>query len=388
MPSLDTQLIHDGEPDPRIDGAVVTPIFQSATFTHPGPEAPVRYARYNNTPNHDALHAKLAALEGIADALVTGSGMAAISSVLMGLLDAGDHIVAQPGLYGGTLGMLADFLPRFDIAHTFLPDDPDAWADALRPSTRLLYAESIANPRMDVPDLERMVAFAEANDLLTVIDNTFASPINVRPAEIGFDITLHSATKYMAGHSDLTAGTVAGATSVLEDVHAAATMLGGTLDPHACFLLHRSLKTLGVRVRQQNANAQAVAEALADHEAVAAVRYPGLPAHPSHDRAARLFDGYGGMLSFDLVPDADVDAFFEALSLPVLAPSLGGVETLITRPLHTSHQHVAPQVREALGITERFIRLSVGIEGTDDLVADMTTALDRSLTLAQADSSL
>jgi cystathionine gamma-synthase/cystathionine gamma-lyase/cystathionine beta-lyase len=377
MSSLDTQLIHDGEPDPRIDGAVVTPIFQSATFTHAGPNEPVRYARYNNTPNHDALHAKMASLEGTDAALVTGSGMAAIASVLMGLLSAGDHVVAQPGLYGGTLGMLSDFLPRFNIDHTFLPsDNPETWTDALRPSSRMLYAEGIANPRMDVANLEAMVDFAQAHDLITVIDNTFASPVNFRPAALGFDVVLHSATKYLAGHSDLIAGTVAGAEAMMEPVKAAAKMLGGTLDPHACFLLHRSLKTLAVRVRQQNANAQAVAAALADHAAIEAVRYPGLPDHPNHDRAARLFDGFGGMLSFDLVPEADIDAFFDALSLPVLAPSLGGVETLVSRPIHTSHQHVAPDVRKALGITKRFIRLSVGIEGTDDLVGDVVAALD------------
>lgn len=376
MASLDTQLIHDGEPNPRIDGAVVTPIFQSATFTHAGPHERVRYARYNNTPNHDVLHRKIAALEGTDAALVTGSGMASISSVLLGLLDAGDHIVAQPGLYGGTLGMLSDVLPRFQIEHTFLPDAPDAWTEALRPESRLLYAESIANPRMDVPDLEAMVAFAEAHDLITVIDNTFASPVNLRPAALGFDVTLHSATKYLAGHSDLIAGTVAGPNALMDDVKATAKMLGGTLDPHACFLLQRSLKTLAVRVRQQNANAQAVAEALAAHDAIAAVRYPGLPQHPHHERAARLFDGFGGMLSFDLAPGASPDAFFDALTLPVLAPSLGGVESLVSRPLHTSHQHVAPDVRDALGITERFIRLSVGLEGTADLVADVEAALD------------
>lgn len=378
MPHLDTQLIHDGEPVPRIDGAVVTPIFQSATFTHTDPDDTVRYARYNNTPNHAALHAKLASLEGTDAALVTGSGMAAISSVLMGLLRAGDHIIAQTGLYGGTLGMLSDFLPRFGIEHTFLPDGgPTAWTDALRPETRMLYAEGIANPRMDVADLEAMVAFAQQHDLITVIDNTFASPVNFRPATLGFDVVLHSATKYMAGHSDLIAGTVAGSETFLADVAAAAKMLGGTLDPHACFLLQRSLKTLGVRVRQQNANAQAVAEALDAHDAVADVRYPGLPSHPDHERAARLFDGFGGMLSFDLVPDADPDAFLDALTLPVVAPSLGGVETLTSRPIHTSHQHVAPPVRDALGITERFIRLSVGIEGADDLIRDLTSALDR-----------
>lgn len=352
------------------------PVFQSATFAFDGPEN-VRYARYNNTPNHEALHEKLTSVLGTEAALVTASGMASISSALLGLLEAGDHVVAQPGLYGGTLSFLGDLAPRFDINHSFLPDGetPEAWAQAVRPESRMLYVESITNPTMDVGDLEAMVAFAEAHDLVSVIDNTFASPVNVRPAELGFDVVLHSATKYLGGHSDLVAGVVGGTEDHLVPIQGTAKLLGGTLDPHACFLLHRSLKTLAARVREHNRNAQALAEVLAGHDAVAAVRYPGLPGHPSHERADRLFDGFGGMLSFDLAPEADVDAFLEALSLPVIAPSLGGVETLISQPLYTSHASVDPETREDLGITERFLRVSVGIEGADDLVADVTQAL-------------
>lgn len=375
MSTLDTRLIHDGEPDPRIEGAVAMPVFQSATFTFDGPEN-VRYARYNNTPNHEALHAKLSSVMQTEAALVTASGMAAISSALMGLLNAGDHVLAQPGLYGGTLHLFADLFPRFDVAHSFLPDGgPDAWAEAVRPSTRVLYAESITNPTMDVDDLEAMAAFADAHDLVAVIDNTFASPVNVRPSQLGFDVVLHSATKYLAGHSDLVAGVVGGSAAHLDPIGATAKLLGGTLDPHACGLLHRSLKTLGVRVRQQNRNAQALAEALDAHDAVEAVRYPGLPDHRAHDRAARLFDGFGGMLSIDLAPAVDVDAFLDALSVPIVAPSLGGVETLVSQPLYTSHAGVDAATRDALGITERFIRISVGVEGADDLIADVEAAL-------------
>lgn len=375
MATLETRLIHDGEPDPRIEGAVAMPVFQSATFTFEGPEN-VRYARYNNTPNHEALHEKLTSVLATEAALVTASGMAAISSALLGLLEAGDHVLAQPGLYGGTLSFLGDLAPRFNIDHSFLPEEgPDAWAGAVRPDTRMLYVESITNPTMDVGDLEAMVAFAEAHDLVAVIDNTFASPINLRPAELGFDVVLHSATKYLGGHSDLVAGVVGGTEDALASIGATAKLLGGTLDAHACFLLHRSLKTLAARVRAHNRNAQALAEALDAHDAVAAVRYPGLPDHPAHERADRLFDGFGGMLSFDLEADADVDAFLEALTLPVVAPSLGGVETLVSQPLYTSHASVDPETREALGITARFIRVSVGLEGTDDLVADVTQAL-------------
>lgn len=382
MPTLDTRSVHAGEPDPRIEGAVALPIFQTATYAQKDPEEEVRYVRYNNTPNHEALHEKLVSLAQTESALVTSSGMAAIASALLSLLDAGDHLVAPRSLYGGTLDLFETLLPRFDVGHTLLPeDDPEAWVDALQSNTQVLYAESITNPLLEVPDLQAMVAFADAHDLTTSIDNTFASPVNVRPAELGFDLVLHSATKYLGGHSDVAAGVVAGPAGLLDRVRHTTKLLGGTLDPHACFLLHRSLKTLGVRVRRQNETAQAVAETLAAHEAIERTHYPGLPAHPDHDRARTLFDGFGGMVSFELEREADVNAFFDALSLPIRAPSLGGVETLITQPRHTSHRDVDPAVREALGITERFVRLSMGLESAGDLIDDLATALDASLDL-------
>lgn len=380
MSSLDTRALHHGEPDPRLEGSVTFPIFQSSTYTHEEPEAEARYVRYNNTPNHEVLHEKLASLTSTEQALVTASGMAAITSALLTLLDAGDHLVAPQSLYGGTLDFLDDFLPRFDVEYTPLPDGgPDAWAEVVKPSTTLLYTESITNPRLEVPDLEAMAAFADGHDLVAMIDNTFASPINLQPASLGFDVILHSATKYLGGHSDLAAGVVSGPSSLLTKIGTTCKMLGGMLDPHACFLLHRSLKTLGVRVRQQNATAQTLAEAFEAHPAVETVLYPGLPSHPNQQRARALLSGYGGMVSFTLAPDANVEAFFDALSLPIRAPSLGGVESLITQPIHTSHANVDPAVRSELGITEHFVRLSVGLEGTDDLLSDLEHALDVSL---------
>jgi cystathionine gamma-synthase/cystathionine gamma-lyase/cystathionine beta-lyase len=380
MSTLDTRSVHAGEPDPRIEGAVTLPIFQTATYTHDDPETAPRYVRYNNTPNHEALHEKLASLTETESTLVTASGMAAISSALLAILNAGDHLVAPRSLYGGTLDLFDDLLPRFEVDHTLVTDDsPDAWAAAVQPNTKVLYAESIANPLLEVPDLEAMGRFADAHDLVAVIDNTFASPVNVRPATIGFDVVLHSGTKYLGGHSDLAAGVVAGPSDLLDAVRHTTKLLGGMLDPHACFLLHRSLKTLGVRVRQQNETAQAVAETLADHEAIDRVRYPGLASHPDHERAQSLLDGFGGMVSFTLGAEPDVDDFFDALSLPIRAPSLGGVETLITQPIHTSHKNVDPAVRDELGITDRFVRLSVGLEGAEDLTNDLTAALDTSL---------
>jgi cystathionine gamma-synthase/cystathionine gamma-lyase/cystathionine beta-lyase len=358
---------------------VSLPIFQTATYTHDGADDPVRYVRYSNSPNHEALHDKLASLEGTEAALVSSSGMAAISTTLLALLNAGDHLVAPRSLYGGTLDLFDDLLPRFEVDHSFLPeDDSEAWETALTSSTAVLYAESIANPLLNVSDLEAMADFADAHGLVSIIDNTFASPVNLRPAELGFDIVLHSGTKYLAGHSDLAAGVVAGPSNPLDEVGHTLKLLGGMLDPHACFLLHRSLKTLGVRVRQQNETAQAVAEALDAHKAVERVLYPGLPSHPSHDRAQALLDGYGGMISFELADTAALDTFFERLSLPIRAPSLGGVETLITQPIHTSHKNMDPEARAEMGITERFVRLSVGLEAPDDLTDDLTSALDAS----------
>jgi cystathionine gamma-synthase/cystathionine gamma-lyase/cystathionine beta-lyase len=378
--ALDTRSIHAGEPDPRIEGAVTTPIFQTATYTHDDPATSPRYLRYNNSPSHEALHEKLAALTETEAALVTASGMAAISSTLMSLLDAGDHLVAPRSLYGGTLTLLDQFLPRFGVEHTLVADESsEAWTKAVQPNTTVLYAESITNPLLEVSNLGTMVDFAEAHGLTTVVDNTFGSPVNVRPAEHGFDVVLHSGTKYLGGHSDLAAGVVAGPSDVLEEVRETAKSLGGTLDPHACFLLQRSLKTLGVRVRQQNTTAEALAASLADHEGIDQMHHPSRPAHPHHERAKALLDGFGGMVSLELAPQADVEPFFEALSLPLRAPSLGGVETLVTQPIHTSHKNVDPSLRDALGITERLVRVSVGLEDKDDLIDDFATALDASL---------
>ena len=378
MSAFDTRALHDGEPVPRIEGAVSLPIFQTATYTHTADE-PLRYVRLNNSPNHEALHDKLASLTETEQALVTASGMAAISSTLLSLLEAGDHLVAPKTLYGGTLDLFDTILPRFGIDHSVLPKGkPAAWREALTDDTTVLYAESITNPMLEVPDLEAMASFADKHDLVSVIDNTFASPVNLRPATLGFDVVLHSATKYLGGHSDVAAGVVAGPSSLLDEVAHTLTLTGGMLDPHACFLLHRSLKTLGVRMRKHNATAGTIAAALAEHEAVDRVHYPGHPLHPHHDRAQALFDGYGGMVSFTLGAGADPETFFDHLTLPIRAPSLGGVESLVTQPAHTSHRDLDPDERQALGITERLIRLSVGLEDPDDLVADLTGALDAS----------
>lgn len=376
---LDTRLIHAGEPMPRIEGAVSLPIFQSATFQYGGQADyhALRYIRLNNTPNHLALHQKLAALENAEAALVTASGMAAITTTLLTLLSSGDHLLAQDCLYGGTHDFVTRALPAFGMEYDFIdPDDPASWEAKLRPRTRAIYVETLSNPLLQVADLENVVAFARAHGLVSIVDNTFASPVNFRPPEHGFDLSLHSGTKYLNGHNDLVAGAVIGRGGLVEQIKRGLDLLGGSLDPHAAFLLHRGVKTLAVRVRYQNQSALQIARTLEAHPAVARVHYPGLESHPRHARARMLLDGFGGMLSFELKGGLEAaERLLGRLTLPISAPSLGGVETLITRPATTSHAGMAPADRLRLGITDGLVRLSVGIEGTEDLISDFDRAL-------------
>lgn len=378
---LDTKLIHAGEPEPRIAGAVAMPIFQSAMFEYGGETEyhDITYIRLNNTPNHLVLQQKLATLENAEAALVAGSGMAAITTTLLTVLSAGDHLLVQSCLYGGTHDFVTRDLKSFGIAYDFIDgNSPETWGARLKPNTKAIYVETMSNPLLEVPDLEAVVQFAREHHLVSLIDNTFASPVNFRPPEHGFDLSLHSATKYLNGHSDIVAGVVIGRADLVERVKHRLDHLGGSLDPHACFLLHRGVKTLGVRVRFQNQSALAVARFLESHPKVLRVNYPGLESHPQHQRARRLFDGFGGMLSFEL--DGGVKAaehLIENLRLPISAPSLGGVETLVTRPATTSHSGMSPEDRRRLGITDSLIRVSIGIEATEDLLADFEQALAR-----------
>jgi len=376
---IDTKLVHAGEPEPRILGAVAMPIFQSAMFEYAGETDyhDLKYIRLNNTPNHVALHAKLAALENAEAALVTASGMAAISTALLTALSSGDHLLAQDCLYGGTHDLLTRDFADFGLTYDFIDgDDPDSWKRKLRPSTKAIYVETISNPLMQVADLAAVAQFAKDHGLASLIDNTFASPMNFRPPEWGFDLSLHSCTKYLNGHSDIVAGAVIGNAQWVERVKRKLDHLGGSLDPHACFLLHRGMKTLAVRVRHQNQSALRIAQFLAKHPRVSQVNYPGLESHPGHRRACEWFNGFGGMLSFELKEGVEAaQAFMKKAQLPLLAPSLGGVETLLTRPATTSHSGMSPEDRRRVGITDGLIRVSVGIEATEELIEDFEQAL-------------
>src|SRR2546428_1888229 len=379
-PSVETKGIHAGGPRPRIAGAVVMRVFQAETYQYAGEKSydDVRYIRLNNPPNHLALAEKLAALENTEDAVVTASGMAAISTTLLTFLGKGDHLLAQNCLYGGTHDFVTRDIEKFGISYDFIDgNDPESWKRSLKPTTKVIYVETISNPLMQVPDLEAVASFAKRHGLVSMIDNTFASPVNFRPLEHGFDLSLHSATKYLNGHSDIVAGAVIGRTELVKKVKYRLDHLGGSLDPHACFLLHRGMKTLAVRVRFHNQSALRIAKFLENHDAVAKVNYPGLDSHPQHQRASELFDGFSGMLSFELKGEKTAaERFIRNVSIPVIAPSLGGVETLLTIPSMTSHSGMIPADRQRLGINYGLIRMSVGIEATADLIEDFEHALE------------
>jgi cystathionine beta-lyase/cystathionine gamma-synthase len=376
---VETKLIHAGELQPRPERAVSMPIYQSSTFEYAGASDyhDVQYIRLNNTPNHTVLHAKIAALEGTEQALVASSGMAAISSTLLSLVAAGDHVIAHDGLYGGTFDLLTKDLPRLGVSCTFVDANrPETWAAHVTPRTRLFYVETITNPLVQVVALDQVARFARERGLVSIIDNTLATPINYRPVEHGFDLIVHSATKYLNGHNDIVAGVVAGRAELVAGVKHKLDHLGGSLDPHACFLLQRGLKTLAVRVRYQCQSAQELATYLSRHPRVSQVSYPGLDRHPSHARAKEWFAGMGGLMSFELADGAAAaERLFQRLEIPICAPSLGGTETLVTRPVTTSHAGLAPDVRRRQGITDGLVRLSIGLENTQDLIEDFASAL-------------
>ena len=378
--SFETKLIHTGEPKPRINGAINVPIFQSSTYEYTGEGSyhDVRYLRLSNTPNHLALHKKLAALEGSEAALVTSSGMSAISTGLLTFLKAGDHLLAHNTLYGGTADFVNNELSGYGIEHDLIDaSNPSDWDSKLKPNTKVIYIETITNPLMDVPELGKIVEFAKSNGLISMIDNTFASPLLYCPVVQGFDLSLHSCTKYINGHSDIVAGAVIGSANYVDQVTKNLNHLGGSLDSNACFLLHRGIKTLALRMKKQCENALLIAHFLENHPQVKKVNFPGLESSSSFERAKEHLCGFGAMLSFEIDGDVDqADQFINLLQYAISAPSLGGVESLVTRPVTTSHALMDKAEREIAGISDRLIRYSVGIEAADDLIADLQQALE------------
>ena len=383
-----TTAIHGG----RIEDAnksVVPPIYQTATFRYDSVEDGARlaaekgpgyiYTRWGN-PTTDLFEQKVALLEGAEAALAASSGMAAIATAVVGSLKAGDHLIAPKAVYQAAFQLFTDVLPRFGVEATVL-DDPDvsAYERALRPSTRLLYVETPNNPLLGIIDIAGVAALARAHGARTVADNTFATPYNQRPLALGVDLVCHSATKYLGGHHDVTAGVIAGSREALRPCVGALRVFGGVLDPFAAFLLIRGVATLGLRVERHNANALALARHLSAHPKVAKVHYPGLQGHPRHEIAARQMPGgFGGMMSIEVAGDVAAGArCVEALRVAKLAVSLGGISTLVTHPASTTSVNMPREIRLAAGISDGLIRISVGIEDVDDLIDDFTQALDK-----------
>jgi cystathionine beta-lyase/cystathionine gamma-synthase len=371
-PSKLTLCVHAGSHgDPQF-GGIVSPIYPSSAIDY---DSDVKYPRYFNTPNHEAVAEKMAALEGGEAALVFSSGMAAISTSILSIVKAGNHAIFQNDLYGGTHKAVFSELKGYGIDFTVVDaQDPDNFRKAIRKNTRLIYIETPSNPLLKITDIAAVAAIARQHDIVSMIDNTFASPINQNPIGLGTDIVAHSGTKYIGGHSDLCCGVVVTNHRLREQIRQNALTLGGSLDANTCWLVERSLKTLAVRVRQHNTNAMAVAEFLSGESSVAKVNYPGLKSHPSHAIAARqMTGGFGGMLSFET--KGDVARIISRMKYFARAVSLGGVESTVSEPVKTSHVALSPEARKAAGISDKLLRLSIGIEETDDLIADLKYAL-------------
>ncbi|MYI65906.1 MAG: aminotransferase class I/II-fold pyridoxal phosphate-dependent enzyme [Gemmatimonadetes bacterium] len=379
-PGTATSAVHAGCPEPRPGGPVVQPIVRSSTFhwAGPGDGLDLRYSRYGNNPNQLSVAGKIAALEGTEAGLALASGMAAISMTILSSAGPGDHVVASRHLYGATHALLSGELPKRGITTTFVePSDPAAWEAALTPRTRVVLIELPTNPTLRVFAIGPAPRAARSAGAILAADMTFATPVNIRAAEHGVDAVIHSATKYLGGHSDLIAGVVAGSPELIAAVTKMMKLYGGSIDPGAAWLLERGMRTLPARMDRHNRTAHALAHWFTRVGGVRSVIYPGLADHPDHEIATRMLSGYGGMVSIVLDGGGEAaDRFCADLRLAAPAPSLGGVETLVSQPRHTSHVDLGREEREALGIPDGFVRISVGLEDLEDLKADFRRAAE------------
>ncbi len=374
-----THAIHAGNPAGRPGQPVVGPVVRSSTFFWAGPDDGIdlMYSRYGNNPNQLSVAARIAALEGTESALALASGMAAIATTLLAATRMGDHIVASRQLYGPTRQLVSQELARRGVDCTLVdPCDAEVWGAAVTPRTRVVLIELPTNPTLRVFEIAPAREAARSVGALLAADMTFASPINLRAAEHGVDVVIHSATKYLGGHSDLIAGAVAADRETIARITKTMKLYGGSIDPGTAWLLERGIRTLPLRMERHNRTALHLARWFAGVEGVREVIHPGLPGHPDHELATRLLDGYGGMVSIVLEGGGPAaDRFCRALRLAVPAPSLGGVETLVSQPRHTSHAELKREEREAIGIPDGFVRISVGLEDPEDLRADFGAAI-------------
>ena len=373
---LNTICTHTGEvKDEQFQGAV-SPIFMSSSYAFMDVDIK-RYPRYFNTPNQEGLSKKIAALEKTEAGMIFGSGMAAVSTTLLAFLRSGDHIVLQETLYGGTYNLVVEEFDKYGITYTFTEDLSEAaFAKAITPQTKVIYIETPSNPLMKVTDMEIVSALAKKHGIVTMIDNTFASPVNQNPKDFGIDIMIHSATKYMGGHSDICAGAVAASQEHIDRIWNLGKNLGGSLSDLMVWMLERSIKTMALRVKAQNRNAKKLAKWLDKKEEIDNVYYPGLKSHPDYALAKKQMSGFGGMMSFELAPHIDAEEFQKALKLIKPSMSLAGVESTMLCPAQTSHFLLGEEERAKQGIADGLIRFSVGIEEKKDLMADIDQALE------------
>jgi len=372
---LNTICTHTGElEDTQFKGAI-SPLFMSTSYAFEDVEVK-RYPRYFNTPNQVALAKKMAALEHGEAALIFGSGMAAVSTSMFAFLHKGDHVVLQNTLYGGTSNLVVEEFDKFGIEYSFTDDlKIESFEAKIKENTKVLYIETPSNPLLTVTDIKAVADLAKKHNLVSMIDNTFASPVNQNPIDFGIDVVIHSATKYMGGHSDILAGAVISSEEHIDTIFQLAKNFGGSLSDYTVWLLERSLKTMGIRVKAQNKNAKKLAKYLKKHEDIAQVYYPGLKSHPDHELAKSQMHGYGGMMSFELREELNADLFQKKLKLIKSSMSLAGVESTILSPTKTSHALLTPEERAKQGIRDGLLRFSVGIEEKEDLIADIEQAL-------------
>lgn len=386
---LSTQAVHAGETRRKPFGAVTTPIVQTSTYTFQDTheilgfmEAKAQgekvlrdeYSRYSN-PTVTSVENKLALLEGGEEALMFSSGMAAITTALSVMLSKGDHLLLIEGCYRRTRDFSTAFLSRWGIDTTVVPiDSPEAWEAAIRPETRVVFTETPTNPYLRVIDLKRLSDIAQRSGIITVVDATFATPINLQPLDFGIDLVVHSASKYLGGHNDLLAGVVIGPREKLMDIQAARGILGSVSNPNDAYLLLRGIKTLALRVQQQNAVGEKIAHFLEGHPSVDFVYYPGLESHPDHEIAKEQMNGFGGVVSFEIKGDfQETGRFIDRLKIPYIGPTLGGVESIVQQP--AAFYSLDPIERRLSGIKDNLVRYAIGIESADDLIADLEQAL-------------
>lgn len=379
-PGLSTLAIHGGNTRPSAGSGVTQPLVQSVNYVQEmGTSEGLLYTRYGNTPNAERVQKRIALLEGAEAALVLASGMGATACSMLALLRPGDHMLSSSWIYGGTRRLFTEDLPGMGIEVSFVnPLEPRAWRKGIRSNTRVIFLESPVNPTCRVLELNSVRQLTSSQGLALVIDSTLASPVNFRPIEHGVDVVIHSATKYLNGHHDILAGVVCGSEPFIDEVKRKMAVWGQAPDPFACWLLERGLKTLDVRVKRQNENAMRIAEWCRGRREIAKVHYPGLADHPDHEIAKECLDGFGGMMAIELVGGGSATLrFLRKLQLFTHAASLGGVDSLVIEPRYSSHEHMTAEERELIGIPDGFVRMSIGLENPEDLIADIEQALQQ-----------